>query len=84
MSNKRAIPLFDCRLAVERGTDYLDEALPAWERLTMWLHLKGCRDCRVHLRNLRQTATMLGQQPPETLSPNRREELLAALKRHRP
>lgn len=69
-----------CRDLVELVTDYLDGALTERDRAGFEEHLAHCRDCRVHLDQMRQTISELGSLPPERLSAAERDGLLAAFR----
>lgn len=69
-----------CRELVELVTEYLDDALTARDRDLFLAHLEECRDCRVHLDQMRQTIAALADLPAERLSEPDRERLLAAFR----
>lgn len=65
-------PWFICTEVVERATDWMDEALPAGDRLRFRLHLSHCADCRRFVEQVRDTAETcrrLGDFPPASASP---------------
>ena len=51
--------MLNCRQVTDRASDYLDEALPFWERFQMQLHLVLCHHCRRYLRQLRATVRVM-------------------------
>jgi len=69
-----------CRELVELVTEYLDDALTERDRGLFEAHLASCRDCRVHLEQMRQTILALGALPSERLSEPDRDTLLAAFR----
>jgi anti-sigma factor RsiW len=70
-----------CRELVELVTVYLDGALSERERQGFEEHLAVCRDCAVHLEQMRRTIAELGELPPEELSDADRDVLLVAFRR---
>jgi anti-sigma factor RsiW len=74
------LPEMPCRELVEVITAYLDDALPAHDRLRFEAHLEECGACRDYLDQFRRTIALVGQVEPERLSPGAREELLAAFR----
>jgi|Tabmets5t2r1_1033131.scaffolds.fasta_scaffold60606_2 anti-sigma factor RsiW len=69
-----------CRELAELVTAYLDGVLSESEREGFEAHLAECRDCAVHLEQMRRTIAELGQLPPEELSDSERDELLVAFR----
>ncbi|MGH2743734.1 MAG: anti-sigma factor family protein [Thermoleophilaceae bacterium] len=69
-----------CRDLVELVTEYLDAVLRDRDRDLFEAHLAGCRDCRIHLDQMRQTISALGDLPSERLPESARDELLAAFR----
>jgi anti-sigma factor RsiW len=69
-----------CRELAELVTVYLDGVLSESERRAFEAHLAECRDCAVHLEQMRRTIAELGELPPEDLSDAERDELLAAFR----
>jgi anti-sigma factor RsiW len=66
-----------CRDLVELVTNYLDDALTERDRAAFEAHVADCRDCGVHLEQMRQTISALGSLPAERLPDPARAELLA-------
>ncbi len=56
------IPFFDCRACVEHASEFLDGELPRVTALVTAVHLRFCRDCRMHAKQLKATVKMLGAQ----------------------
>jgi anti-sigma factor RsiW len=69
-----------CRELVELVTDYLEGALPRRERARFEAHIAGCPHCTTYLEQMRVTIAALGRIPEESLSPEARDELLAAFR----
>jgi anti-sigma factor RsiW len=67
-----------CRELVELVTDYLEGALSAEERLRFEDHIGRCAGCAIYLEQMRQTISLLGHLPLESLSPEAESELLEA------
>jgi hypothetical protein len=53
------IPFFDCRACVESASDFRDGRLPPVAGFVTRVHLRLCRDCRVHLEQLETTVKAL-------------------------
>jgi predicted anti-sigma-YlaC factor YlaD len=67
-----------CREIVELVTDYLQGALESTDRRAFELHLAECEGCREYLDQMRKTIRLTGELREESLSPELREELVAA------
>jgi len=65
-----------CREVVELITDYLEGRLPLEARTRLEQHLVFCDWCRVYLEQIRQTIRVAGAVTEESLSPEKREELV--------
>jgi predicted anti-sigma-YlaC factor YlaD len=65
-----------CREIVELITDYLEARLPLEARTRLEQHLVFCDWCRVYLEQIRQTIRVAGAVTEESLSPEKREELV--------
>ena len=74
----------DCREVVELVTDYLDGVLEPPLAAAVERHLALCPPCVEYVRQMRETARLLGQLPEETLSERARAEILAAFRGFRP
>jgi anti-sigma factor RsiW len=74
------VPEMRCRELVELVTDYLEERLSTVDRARFEAHLADCEACRAYLDQFRQTIRALGRLPEESLSPEARSALLAALR----
>lgn len=61
-----------CKDVTKHSSDYLDRQLTWWERVSYWLHLMMCVNCRRYLDQLKLTIMTLGQTkeaaPPDVSS----------------
>ena len=57
-----------CRELVELVSDYLDGALTASDRARLESHVAACGNCAAYVRQMRETITLMGQLPTQTLS----------------
>jgi hypothetical protein len=69
-----------CQELVELVTDYLEDALPDYDRLRFEDHLTGCTGCRRYLDQMRITVCTVGRLREADLSPAARDDLLAAFR----
>jgi anti-sigma factor RsiW len=69
-----------CRQVVELVTDYLEDALPASLRVAVEQHLLSCPHCVTYVEQVRTTAASLRDVPAESISPQARDELVAAFR----
>ena len=69
-----------CEELVELVTAYLDGALDDATRHRFLEHLATCDGCDEYLDQIRRTITLLGHLPPESLSGDARDRLLAAFR----
>jgi anti-sigma factor RsiW len=65
-----------CQELVELVTDYLEDALPAAERLRFEDHLGICPGCATYLDQMRITIQAAGHISEESLDPVVRDQLL--------
>jgi anti-sigma factor RsiW len=65
-----------CQELVELVTDYLDGALDEETADRFERHVARCPGCTTYLEQMRQTATVLGEIPVETLSEEMQSTLL--------
>jgi predicted anti-sigma-YlaC factor YlaD len=61
-------------------SEYLDGALARADCRRFDEHLVNCPDCVVHLRQIRETISVLGELPQESISPETAEVLLRAFR----
>ncbi len=69
-----------CKELVEAITAYLEGTLPDAERRRFDAHLAECPYCAEYLEQMRNTIIRLGTLDETTLSPDTREQLLAAFR----
>ena len=74
----------DCLEVVELVTDYLDGVLEPPLAAAVERHLALCPPCVEYVRQMRETARLLGQLPEETLSEPAPAEILAAFRGFQP
>ncbi len=65
-----------CQDLVELVTDYLDDALPAWERARFEAHIADCPYCDAYLDQMRRTIRLVGTQRESTIAPEAEAQLL--------
>ena len=69
-----------CQEFVELVTDYLEGALDEDTTNRFEQHLALCPGCETYLNQMRETATLLGEIPVESLSEEMQATLLAAFR----
>jgi anti-sigma factor RsiW len=69
-----------CRELVEVLTDYLEGALAPADRQRLEAHIESCPYCAEYVAQMRETIDVLGRMDEESLSPERRDELLEAFR----
>ena len=50
-----------CKELVEVVTDYLEGAMPAWDRMRFEEHLAECEGCAAYLDQMRRTIELTGR-----------------------
>ena len=65
-----------CKELVELVTDYLEDALPATDRLRFEEHIETCDGCVRYLSQIRQTIQLTGKLREEQLDPTSKQALL--------
>lgn len=65
-----------CQELVELITAYLENELPAPERIRFEAHLTECPYCRTYLHQMDQTIRLLGRLTENELAPDVKHELL--------
>jgi anti-sigma factor RsiW len=70
----------DCNELVELVTDYLEGRLEPGEIERFDAHLEECEGCATYLEHMRATIAALGHLPPESLTPEGEERLLATFR----
>jgi len=69
-----------CQELVELVTDYLEGALDEETADRFERHLSVCPGCEAYLNQMRETASLLGEIPVETLSDEMQTTLLDAFR----
>ena len=72
-----------CHELVELVTDYLEDALAPVERARLEAHLDVCPGCREYLAQMRQTISVMGRLPADSLDPQMGERLLQVFREWR-
>ncbi len=76
----RAVPDLTCRELVELVTDYLEERLPADDRVRFELHLTYCAPCVTYVHQMRQVLATAGKLTEDSIAAPARDELLRAFR----
>jgi anti-sigma factor RsiW len=69
-----------CQEFVELVTDYLEGALDEDTVRRFEEHMSVCPGCETYLRQMKETASRLGEIPVESLSPETQATLLSAFR----
>jgi anti-sigma factor RsiW len=69
-----------CKELVELVTDYLEGKLPARDRRRFERHLGDCGGCTNYVEQMRTTIAATGRLSEDSISPDVRDELLAAFR----
>lgn len=69
-----------CRELVEVVTDYLEGTMSEEDVTRFEAHLAECPYCATYLEQMRLTVGTLGELTEESISPEAREQLLAAFR----
>jgi anti-sigma factor RsiW len=72
--------MLTCQEVVELVTDYLEGRLDDPARQRFEEHVAECAACALYIEQMRLTVRALGHIPPESISPEAQEELLAAFR----
>jgi anti-sigma factor RsiW len=75
--------MLKCQEMVELVTDYLEGRLDDAARQRFEAHVAECDACTLYIEQMRLTIRALGHIPPESISPEAEEELLAAFRNWR-
>jgi predicted anti-sigma-YlaC factor YlaD len=70
----------NCKSLVELVTDYLEGALPEFERIALEEHLSQCEDCTAYLEQMRVTIVLTGMLTEDAIPEDGREELLGVFR----
>jgi predicted anti-sigma-YlaC factor YlaD len=71
-----AVRELTCQELVEVVTDYLEDRMPADQRLLFEEHLAFCSWCVTYLDQMRETIRVTGALKEDDLAPETRDELL--------
>jgi len=69
-----------CKDLVELVTDYLDDRMPAEQRLRFEEHIAFCSPCAVYVEQMRQTISVTGALREEDLDQESRDAMLSVFK----
>lgn len=72
--------MLTCREIVQLVTEYLEGRMPAETRVRFERHVAICPPCRGFLSQMRETLRLSGQISEESLSPEKRDHILAAFR----
>lgn len=78
-----AVRELTCRELVEVVTDYLEDRMPAEQRLLFEEHIAYCTWCVTYLDQMRETIRAAGMLREEHLTPEQRDALLDVFKEWR-
>jgi anti-sigma factor RsiW len=81
--SRRDMRMLTCQEMVELVTDYLEGRLDDAARQRFEAHVAECDACTLYIDQMRLTIRTLGHIPPESISPEAEEELLAAFRNWR-
>ena len=73
-------PALSCQQVVELVTDYLEGALGRRDRRRVARHLAACAACTAYVQQMRETLSLLGTVPVDTLSVEAQETLVNAFR----
>jgi predicted anti-sigma-YlaC factor YlaD len=69
-----------CQQVVEVITDYLEGSMGWRDRRRFEKHLRACDGCTLYLAQMRETLSLLGTVPVDTLPPEAQSTLLDAFR----
>ena len=69
-----------CQQVVEVITDYLEGSMGWRDRRRFEKHLRACDGCTLYLAQMRETLSLLGAVPVDTLPPEAQSTLLDAFR----
>jgi anti-sigma factor RsiW len=78
--NRRDQRMLTCQEMVELVTDYLEGRLDGAARARFEEHVAECDTCTLYIEQMRETIVALGHIPPESVSREAEEELVAAFR----
>lgn len=73
-------PWLTCQELVELVTDYVEDGLPAQDRLRFEEHVSACAPCRDYLAQMRATISLTGRLDEDEIDPAARDALLDAFR----
>ena len=73
-------PEMSCRELVRVITAYLEGTMSVRDRRRFDRHLRGCDGCTTYVEQMRETIRLTGTLEEEDISPEARDELLAAFR----
>lgn len=73
-------PAVTCREVIDLLTDYVEDALPAEERLRVEAHLATCEGCTTYLEQVWETIRLTGMLTEEQIPDEEKQRLLAAFR----
>ncbi len=68
--------MMTCAQLTELVTEYLEGRLGLGQRLAFQMHVGMCRNCRMYLKQVRQTVRLTGKLPEEPIPAAVKTELL--------
>ena len=74
------VETLSCQELVELVTDYLEDALPAYDRARFDAHIEACDGCTRYLAQIRVTIELTGRLTHEQLDPAAEAALLEAFR----
>jgi anti-sigma factor RsiW len=78
--SRRKNQMLTCQEMVELVTDYLEGRLDDAARARFEAHVAECDACVLYIEQMRETIVVLGHIPPESLSADAEQELMAAFR----
>jgi anti-sigma factor RsiW len=78
--SRRDKRMLTCQEMVELVTDYLEGRLDDTARRRFEEHVAECEACTLYIEQMRLTIRAIGHIPPESISPEAQEELVAAFR----
>jgi len=63
--------MLKCKDIVDNSSDYLDRSMPFGKRISVWLHIMMCVNCRRYLRYIQAVMALL-----PTIKPQEDDEVL--------
>ena len=76
--------MLTCQQLTEVVTEYLEGRMPFTRRMSFWMHVSMCGNCRRYLRQMKLTVKTLGAMPKEPIPPATRAALLERFRTWKP